>query len=823
MKKGINESRKQMNAVEKVLDFIGKWFIIVIGITAGLGTFGDMFDISLRMWIIVFVTIISTGFFLMVSKRKHKRLITIITLLVLALVIVLLRKSLVNGIYSVANYVITVYNEYFGGEAMGYFDIWKIGADSDKILKYNMILFCTVAVIYSYILVTATWYKLFASVHILLSMVFLIPGLIFGKMPNSFYMTMLVLYYLICFMFQHNRIIYIGRMLATILVGVSIVGLIFLFNRPSEYDAEKNYQKYSERINELTKKLGLEEFTIEGMKGLLETEDVASGGINKGKLGEFNKIEYSGDIMLKLKMEKDSNNLYLKGFVANEYTGDAWKDMTNEQAALYQSYKTRVMQNSNELFDYNLGQYRYPLYIYYEKQVEEFQYLPYFSDASSFKKEELYYDLYLRHGKNSSYDYRYESLSEEEYYQYYSKNDDEKRKEELYYATSCDVGDLRDLFDKILEEPVYYDSTPEGLARCVNYVRQYLQENTSYTLSPGKLKSGDDYVTDFLTVKKKGYCTAYASAAVMMFRYLGIPARYVEGYVVTPSDTKKLTEAENGYVDVEVSDYSAHAWAEIYVPGFGFVPIEVTPGYFSSSSGENENPTTTAKQQENTTGKKVETTTENDVETTTKKKSDAKETTIQTTKHMTSKKEQEQSSKQGKTGYVVAILVIVALLCGISVLLYQKSERKKLLLNYKTEDFRHNILVLSVIFYQCLDKLHIEHSKNISLPALSEEINKRIKMAVELKNKNSGREEPKVSSELNSEQEASKVSDEQNLARRSKISGLPVEAETLSVLEIFTKAKYCDENVKFTAEECDKVRQYVEEFKNSLQYLKNRV
>ena len=123
MKKGINESRKQMNAVEKVLDFIGKWFIIVIGITAGLGTFGDMFDISLRMWIIVFVTIISTGFFLMVSKRKHKRLITIITLLVLALVIVLLRKSLVNGIYSVANYVITVYNEYFGGEAMGYFDI----------------------------------------------------------------------------------------------------------------------------------------------------------------------------------------------------------------------------------------------------------------------------------------------------------------------------------------------------------------------------------------------------------------------------------------------------------------------------------------------------------------------------------------------------------------------------------------------------------------------------------------------------------------------------------------------------------------------------
>ena len=171
----------------------------------------------------------------------------------------------------------------------------------------------------------------------------------------------------------------------------------------------------------------------------------------------------------------------------------------------------------------------------------------------------------------------------------------------------------------------------------MNYVRQYLQENTSYTLSPGKLKSGDDYVTDFLTVKKKGYCTAYASAAVMMFRYLGIPARYVEGYVVTPSDIKKLTEAENGYVDVEVSDYSAHAWAEIYVPGFGFVPIEVTPGYFSSSSGENENPTTTAKRQENTTGKKRKLQRKRRGNYN-EEKSDAKETTIQTTKHMTTKR-----------------------------------------------------------------------------------------------------------------------------------------------------------------------------------------
>lgn len=50
-------------------------------------------------------------------------------------------------------------------------------------------------------------------------------------------------------------------------------------------------------------------------------------------------------------------------------------------------------------------------------------------------------------------------------------------------------------------------------------------------MEPGKLKNGEDFVNKFLNETKKGYCTHFASAAVLMFRYMGIPARYVEGYV----------------------------------------------------------------------------------------------------------------------------------------------------------------------------------------------------------------------------------------------------------------------------------------------------
>lgn len=60
----------------------------------------------------------------------------------------------------------------------------------------------------------------------------------------------------------------------------------------------------------------------------------------------------------------------------------------------------------------------------------------------------------------------------------------------------------------------------------------------------------------------------YSTAGTMMFRYCGIPARYVEGYLVQGQ----------GVVDVTAAD--AHAWTEIYKDGVGWIPVDVTPGYY---------------------------------------------------------------------------------------------------------------------------------------------------------------------------------------------------------------------------------------------------
>ncbi|MGB4673541.1 MAG: DUF3488 and transglutaminase-like domain-containing protein [Azovibrio sp.] len=97
----------------------------------------------------------------------------------------------------------------------------------------------------------------------------------------------------------------------------------------------------------------------------------------------------------------------------------------------------------------------------------------------------------------------------------------------------------------------------------LNYFRN---ENFVYTLRPPPL--GHHAMDDFLFNTRRGFCEHYASAFVILMRAAGVPARIVTGYQggeINPVD---------GFLVVRQSD--AHAWAEVWLEGQGWVRVDPT-------------------------------------------------------------------------------------------------------------------------------------------------------------------------------------------------------------------------------------------------------
>ncbi len=103
----------------------------------------------------------------------------------------------------------------------------------------------------------------------------------------------------------------------------------------------------------------------------------------------------------------------------------------------------------------------------------------------------------------------------------------------------------------------------------------FLTGNAVYDLDVSNTPEGEDFVEYFLFERKRGYCAHFASSAVLMLRYLGIPARYVTGYAAGPENLKSNAD---GICSAVILNRQAHAWVEIYLDGIGWVPVEMTPG-----------------------------------------------------------------------------------------------------------------------------------------------------------------------------------------------------------------------------------------------------
>ena len=117
------------------------------------------------------------------------------------------------------------------------------------------------------------------------------------------------------------------------------------------------------------------------------------------------------------------------------------------------------------------------------------------------------------------------------------------------------------LVDKIMED----SNIPQGIdvflsgsiisGSNVEAIIDYVGNSARYSLNPKRMDhTYDDFAQWFLEESDKGYCVHFATAATVLLRAAGIPARYVTGYMVNcAADQTIVVESDR-----------AHAWVEYY-------------------------------------------------------------------------------------------------------------------------------------------------------------------------------------------------------------------------------------------------------------------
>lgn len=363
----------------------------------------------------------------------------------------------------------------------------------------------------------------------------------------------------------------------------------------------------------------------------------AGGGVSGGNLGQADGISYTGETALLVTVPEMSGTIYLKAFAGAIYDGDSWNGLSDEKKRQYQELRDAFggefngenlsetlynwkentgIKDKREEKEITADQvlfFRYPIHVIYALANQNYLYLPYVVDSNlqfSYGMEE---DLYrVPRQKQQMYQADYREASSYQNILDSMKQDDvdlnyfwdfEKEYRDFVYETYLEMPKEGLSRLKALDLGVSYsDGSIESNIEIIRAVRDYLSKNTLYSLTPGSLPEGEDFVENFLFDTKKGYCMHYASAAVLLLRNYGVPARYVEGYVVTKGDItsgwdagyeKVETYLKDGSIlsqdvlmkQVEVTDERAHAWVEVYEDGYGWVPVEVTSGYME----ENEN------------------------------------------------------------------------------------------------------------------------------------------------------------------------------------------------------------------------------------------
>ena len=343
-----------------------------------------------------------------------------------------------------------------------------------------------------------------------------------------------------------------------------LAGLLLLY-RPSTYHYDERDVTMSQQFDRVGNLLSnwfggtgasSEGSPASGNSANGEMTHAPSGwGHDQDNLDLTSPFDYSSLPQTAMTLRTDvSGTVYLRGKSYGDYLGTAWSSAVENSHGNALNYAGHSILNRQETE-------KHPFQLF-TPVAYDILYLPYFTMTGSLG------DISVPSDELTSYGGDFYRLSSDPYH----PNND--------FALPSSLVQEEQQYREFVHS--YYTRLPESTRSAMNQVcisnglnaeqdnilnavSTFVRSQGIYDLSV-EAYPDSDYAVYFLTVSPRGYCIHYATAAVALFRTLNIPARICEGYMVNSVPN----------ANVRITGENAHAWAEVYLDGFGWIPVEVT-------------------------------------------------------------------------------------------------------------------------------------------------------------------------------------------------------------------------------------------------------
>lgn len=382
-----------------------------------------------------------------------------------------------------------------------------------------------------------------------------------------------------------------------VLLGAAALGvvmaLVYRFVVPF---MDSRYDAVQEARVELNRKINEE--WIPEIKSMLAGLGSGSGTDVTGRLTRKTGTAYTLEEIYRVTFSSaPKSTVYLRGFAGKDYAGDQWKaagDLDLEK--YYQGKGWELPESGGDLVNltYNAFYYLVSEKVWVEELANPGSYTVYPYGARLTEDYKVHWDG-TAEWERGSWEFLYnppENYSSERRPKGMTA-EQEARYRDYVYDTFCEYP--AEEFPKLTDFLENAGFRTGSVYDSLKDVLEYLTGNAVYNLDTPNTPRGQDFVEYFLFESREGYCVHFASSAVLILRYLGIPARYVTGYAAAPGDFRRNSD---GTYSAVILDKQAHAWAEVYLDGIGWMPVEMTPGAATFPRGNTAEQLALAGQQE---------------------------------------------------------------------------------------------------------------------------------------------------------------------------------------------------------------------------------